>query len=650
LWPPVVFIIFLQKKQLGKIMATKKLEQDTQITSASGCTFTAEKGWFVTQSDVMILLEEPDRELTVMLIENKENTAEQAVLSAWKQARPNFAYNIQHTLKNVPQDGWDEIVQFMYDTSLVQEKLFVFATARRFGSVWYIELVCGTKAAFERRMAGVLLVSTSFKVPGTQEESFADKKVHILNATQLKEFATFVEDARIMSKVPGAAVAIVQDGKIIFEQGFGVRALSKPEKVTPQTLFMIGSTTKALTTFMMARLIDEGKFTWDTPVTQIMPDFALGDAATTKQVLMKYMVSASTGIPRQDMELLFNYDQGTPALRIKEMRNMKPTTGFGETFQYSNGMVCAGGYIAAHTVDKNSDLGKAYDTVMQSRLFTPIGMQATTLDFSRVEKTNHAAPHGLDLHNTFIPFDISYEKWVESIRPAGGIWSNVDDMARYLIMELNNGVTAEGKRVISEKNLLARREPQIKITDKISYGLGLMTENDHGVEVVSHGGMTMGFSSNLLFLPEHNVGLVILTNGRGSALMQGIKRKFMELLFHGKPQAQSMIKMDVEQQDKMFAKNLEIINFKPDSTWLKQFVGVYENPVLGQIIIRETPDGAELDARLWKSALGEIREKHKLILTDLPFAGLEFLPLQKNGIQQLVLESGQHKYVFECKQ
>ena len=600
----------------------------------------------------MFVLEEPDRELTVTLIENKEKTAEQAVIAAWKQAKPDFAYTIQHTLNSVPQDGWDEIVQFMYDTSSAQKKLFVFASARRVGVTWYIELVDGTKAAFERRMAGALLISTSFKVPGVQEESFANKKAHKLNDAQLKEFIDFVEKARILSKVPGVAVAIVQDGKIILEQGFGVRTLGKPEKVTPQTLFMIGSTTKALTTFMMARLIDEGKFTWDTPVTQLMPDFALGDAATTKQVLMKYMVSASAGLPRQDMEFIFNYDQATPALRIKEMRNMKPTTGFGETFQYSNAMVSAGGYIAAHTVDNNSDLGKAYDAVMQSRLFDPIDMHATTFDFDRVTVTDHAAPHSLNLHNAFVPLSITAEKWVESIRPAGGAWSNVDDMAQYMITELNNGVTAEGKRVISEKNLLARREPQIKVTDKISYGLGLMIENDHGVLLVGHDGSTFGFSSLMFFLPEHNVGLVMLTNVRGSALTQGTKRKFMELLFDGKSQADAMIKLDVEQQDAMFAKELESVNFKPDSAWLTQFVGIYENPALGKITIRETPDGAELDARLWKGALGEKREKdgtRKLILTNQQFAGLEFSPQQQNGKQQLVLESGQHKYVFERK-
>jgi len=634
-----------------ELMITKKLEHDTQLTTASGCTFMAEKGWFVTQRDNVVMLEEPDRELTIAVLENNEKTAQEAVFVAWKQVQPDFAYTIQHTMNQVPQDGWDEIVQFVYDTSTQEDQLIVFALARRVGATWYIELIDGTKAAFERRMAGMLLIDSSFKVPGTQEESFAGKKVRTFDDARLQEFMAFVEEARELCEVPGAAVGIVQDGKLIFEQGLGVRELGKPEKVTAETLFMIGSTTKALTTFMMARLVDEGKFTWDTPVTEVMPEFALGDAATTKQVLMKYLVSANTGIPRQDIECLFNYEQATPELRIKEMRTMKPTTGFGETFQYSNAMVSAGGYIAAYTLDNNAELGDAYDVAMQSGVFDPLGMQATTYDFDRVKKVDHAIPHGIDLQGDYVPLSIADEKWSESVRPAGGAWSNVHDMAQYMITELNNGVTAGGKRVISEDNLLKRREPQINISNKMRYGLGLMMEDDHGVLLVEHGGAMLGFSSDMFFVPEHNVGLVVLTNARGAGVfLQGVKRKFMELLFDGKPQAHDMVKLGADQQKQMFEKEFEDVTFKPDVVWLKQFVGTYTNPKLGSVVIREVPGGAEFDAHVWKSSLGQKREKNgtlKLILTEVPFAGLDLVPQEHQGSMQLVLTSGQHKYVFE---
>ena len=338
----------------------------------------------------------------------------------------------------------------------------------------------------------------------------------------------------------------------------------------------------------------------------------------------------------------------TPELRIKEMRDMKPTTGFGETFQYSNGMVSAGGYTAAYSVDKKSSLGKAYDDVMQSRVFDPMGMTSTTFDFDRVEKSNHAAPHGMDLHGAYLPLDLHKERWVESIRPAGGAWSNVHDMAQYMIMELNNGVTAQGTRVISEANLLKRREPQVKITDKISYGLGLMIEDDHGVLSVGHNGGTMGFTSLMFFLPEHNIGLVLLTNARGAMVfINAVQRKFMEMLFDGKAQALDMVAMGIEQQKQVLQKNVEHVTFKPDSTWMKQFVGTYSHPTLGQIVIGETADGAQLSTRAWSSALGQNRDQDgtlKLILTDIPLAGLEFVPLQHD---QLALEVGQHKYIFQ---
>jgi CubicO group peptidase (beta-lactamase class C family) len=627
-----------------------KLTQETQLTTDSGCTFTVEKGWFVSRHSNVIVIEEPNRELTITLIENTEATAEQAVLAAWKQVQPDFNRTIKHKVEGNPQDGWDEVVSFIYDSSTNEEQL-VMAMARRVGKTWYLDLWDGLKGAFDRRGAGVGLINSSFKVPGTQEESFANKEVHIFDAAQLKKLMTFVQDAQVQYKVPGVAIGIVQDGKLIFEQGFGVRAVGKKEKITPQTLFMIGSTTKSLTTFMMACLVDEGKFTWDTPVNQVMPDFALGDEATTKKLLMKHLVSASTGIPRQDMELFFNYNQATPELRVKEMKNMKPTTGFGETFQYSNSMVAAGGYVAAHSLYETMGLGKAYDTAMQSRVFDPLGMPSTTFDFAQVKKADHAVPHGMELDGTYTSLKVDDEIPVRSVRPAGGAWSNVHDMAQYMITELNKGITSNNKRVISENNLLKRRDPQIQISDKLSYGLGLMMENYHGILSVGHGGLTNGFSSDLFFLPEYKMGLVILTNARGAGLLtMAVKRRFMELFFDGKMQAEKEVKVNVEQNKKIIEKSLKDITFKPDSAWLKQFVGTYTEPALGQIVIREVDDGAELDTGEWKSALGQKKKKNgnlKLILTTLPFAGLTFTPEQGESTTRLVLRSGQHKYVFE---
>lgn len=633
-----------------ELMITK-IDQDTQFTTTSGATFMVQKNWFVTERDELIILEEPDRELTVTLVENSEETVQKAVQAAWKKVEPNFARIIEDETSVLAQDGWQECVQIGYETQH-QESRVVAAIARRVEKTWYIELIDGTKAAFERQRAGFFLVMTSFKVPGMHEESFVGKKADLFDDQKLQELNAFIEEARVKCNIPGLAFGIVQNNKLIFEKGLGVRALGLSEKVTPETIFLIGSATKPLTTFMMASLIDENKFTWDTPVTEVMPDFALGDAAITKQVLMKHMVSANTGMPRQDIGFLFNTHNVTPEMRIKEMKTMVPTTGFGQTFQYSNFMVMAGGYITASTVDKKHEIGKAYDQAMQTYVFDPIGMKSTTFDFEKAENVNHATPHGFNLQGTYVPLSISTEEQcLVSVRPAGGAWSNVHDMAQYMITELNNGITADGKRIISEKNLLKRREPQIKITDTMSYGLALMMDNDHGVLTVGHGGNTNGFTTNMFFLPEHNIGFVILINAAGANMFaQAVQRKFMELLFDGKIEADKMLSAGLEQQKKMCAKNLETIILNPDSTWLNSYSGIYEHPTLGQMTLKEVAQGVELSTSTWKSSLGQRKQNDgtlQLITVDVPFAGLEFLPEQHGNIMQLVLELGQHTYVFE---
>ena len=140
---------------------------------------------------------------------------------------------------------------------------------------------------------------------------------------------------------------MIQDGKIVLEKGLGVRDASGSDPVTPATLFMIGSMTKPLTSLMMARLVDRGSFTWDTPVKKLSPSFALGDPAATDMATMAHTVCACTGLPRSDMEFIFESKGATPESRMELLKTMKPTTGFGETFQYSNLMVATGGYVAA---------------------------------------------------------------------------------------------------------------------------------------------------------------------------------------------------------------------------------------------------------------------------------------------------------------
>jgi CubicO group peptidase (beta-lactamase class C family) len=153
-----------------------------------------------------------------------------------------------------------------------------------------------------KRAAAINLMFSSLLPKGYERETFAGKRAHKLDRTRIAELTDFIERGLEVSGVPGTSVGIVQDGEIVFSGGFGVRELGRSEKVDGDTLYMIASNSKGLTTLLLAKLVDEGKIGWKDPVTKILPGFKLGNAETTSQVLVEHLVCARTGLPRQDME------------------------------------------------------------------------------------------------------------------------------------------------------------------------------------------------------------------------------------------------------------------------------------------------------------------------------------------------------------
>ena len=242
------------------------------------------------------------------------------------------------------RDGWDAVANLVYETTTAEQRS-VWATARRKGDTWYVSLFDGTKAGWGRRFPQAQIADKSLRVPGLVRESFLGKPAHALDAGRLAALRAFLVEAQRQLQIPGLAIAVVQGGEVVLAEGLGVRQLGKRAPVTADTLFRVASMSKPLTTLMMARLVDEGAFTWDTPAAALLPGFALGDPETTRKLTMKYTVCACTGLPRQDLEAIFDGAGKTPERMLAGMQRMTPTTGFGETFQYNNQMVAAGGAV-----------------------------------------------------------------------------------------------------------------------------------------------------------------------------------------------------------------------------------------------------------------------------------------------------------------
>lgn len=631
----------------------KKLEQDTLLSSPTGTTFIAPKDWYASFRKDLWVLEDPERDLVLSLVEKQEGDLVDAAQKAWSTFRPGFSLGIEDVFRSAGKNGWDEAVRVNYLTPTA-EKRFVAARGRRKGNTWWFELVDGKAAAVDRRWAQMDLVITSLKVPGIEPEAFAGKKANPLDEMRLQALEHFIEESRLLCRLPGVAVAIVQDGKVVFEKGFGVREKDGREAVTPSTLFAIGSISKQLTTLMMARLVDKGVLDWETPILKLRPSFRLGDEEMAQKLTLRHTVSASTGLPRQDMEWIFKFKGVTPEESLARMAAMKPTTAFGEVYQYSNPMVAAGGYIAAHGAFPALSLDQAFDQAIQSEVFGPLGMVDTTTRKNSVEKKEHCSPHGKDLAGEVFPIQFEIEgDMLMTIQPSGGIWSNVRDMARIVMMENSRGLNPGGGRYLSEKNLLKRREPQVKIDDKTSYGLGLMLGEDCGIKVVSHSGGTFGFITHMFFLPDHDTGAVILTNvlSQQACFFFGeVQRRFMELLFDGRDKAAEDLALEIREWDKMEKANSAKVELKPGREWFSKLTGDYFNESLGKVTVRLEGDEGIFGTTGWKTSLGRKVEEDgtvKAVLTSPPNAGVDFILGEEQGRLNLTLETSQQKYVFE---
>ena len=277
-------------------------------------------------------------------------------------------------------------------------------------------------------------------------------------------------------------------------------------------------------------------------------------------------------------------------------------------------------------------------------------MKSTALDLDVAQKREHARPHGRTLTFEARPIATEIERGVDSVMPAGGAWSNVRDLSRWLQLELGKGML-DGKPVVSEANLLERRKPRVKISAKQSYGLALFIDESRGLQAIGHGGNTFGFTADATFFPEHGLGLVMLTNAAAANGYTGaVRRRLIEILFDANPEAEQQLAFGIKQLGETIKKQMAEVSLTPDAAFVEPLAGKWTNPRLGVIEIRRDAAGFTLDAGEWKSPIGEHKDTsgaRRIILTAPPFAGFGFWPQQNDGKTMLLFETAQQKSWFE---
>ena len=629
--------------------APEALAADTPRTTVDGNPFIAPAGWTIETRAPAVILTAPEGGSRIALVDVTAADADAAVVLAWSAYDPAAKWPLKLASDLPAQDGWEQSRRYVYETS-ANDQRGVLAQALRRGGGWTVAIYDMANAVGEKRGAQVSLIFDRLLPKGYSRESFEGRTAHTLDAARLAELERFIESSRAVLEVPGVAVGIVQDGKVVLAKGYGVRELGKPDKVDASTLFMIASNTKAMTTLMLAKLVADGRFGWDTPVTTLLPDFKLGDAATTRQVLVKHLICACTGLPRQDMEWLFESEGATPESVMRTLATMQPTSRFGELFQYSNPMAAAAGFAGGHVLFPDKDLGAAYDAAMQALVFDPLGMSSTTFDYAKAQSGNHATPHGLDVEARTVPARMDLNYTIIPARPAGAAWSNVEDVLRYVQVELDKGLLPGGTRYIDEAALLERRKQHVAIGKDASYGMGLMVDHTWGVPVVHHGGDMLGFHSDMLWLPDHGVGAVILTNSDPGVFIRGpLQRRLLEVLFDGKPEAVDSVAASAKRVKETAAAERKRLTVPADASASGKLAGRYRSGELGEIVVSRAGTATWFDFGGWKSEVAS-RNNDDGSLSFVTISpgeeGFEFVVADAGGALSLVLRDAQHEYVF----
>jgi len=334
----------------------------------------------------------------------------------------------------------------------------------------------------------------------------------------------YISRAMQTFEVPGLSIAIVKDGRVVLAKGYGVRKMGESVPVDENTLFGIGSNTKAFTSALLASLVDEGKLSWDDRVYERLPGFQMYDPYVSHELTIRDLLTHKSGMGLGEGDLLFwphsTYSRDEIIYRL---RFMKPKSSFRSRFAYDNLMYIAAGQIVAAVT------GKSWEDNIRERIFAPLGMSSSNLTNSAWKPgDNYGWPHS-KLPGTmqlidFVPLD--------NAAPAGAINSSAAEMARWLLLQLNHGrLPGSDRRLFGEQQSKEMWSPQtiLPIADVppalaalkpnfADYGLGWFLNDYHGYKLVGHSGGVAGFVSRVQLVPDLRLGIVILTNAEsGSA-------------------------------------------------------------------------------------------------------------------------------------
>lgn len=418
-------------------------------------------------------------------------------------------------------------------------------------------------------------------------------------------------------RTPGLAVAVVKDGQVVFAQGFGVRELGKPQAVDTRTLFAIGSTTKAMTAALVGMLVDEKKIDWDAPVTKYLPWFQLKDPAVTRELSVRDLLTHRAGLGGADY-LWYGQRQSTEEI-LRRVRLIDPAYAVRSGFIYQNVMYAAAGAVV------EAASGRPWAEMMRTRIFQPLGMRDTIATAATLaSQPNVASPHALVDGEVKVIENVS----VDPVAPAGSVWSNVADMAKWMQMLLDGCHVggAGGTALLSPASCAELFTPQTiapyemypttRLTKPhwMTYGLGWFQQDYRGRAVDFHTGSIDGMVAIHGLIRDERLGVYVLGNLDHTELRHAIMYTVFDR-FAGKPErdwSAEFLKLYTglrDEADKARAeKEAKRVKGTAPSLPLKQLAGDYADPLHGDV--RVTSEAGRLRIEYGAAFVGTLEHWH----------------------------------------
>ena len=397
--------------------------------------------------------------------------------------------------------------------------------------------------------------------------------------------------------VPGIAVAVIKDGKVIHSKGYGVRSLNTKKKVDENTLFGIASNSKAFTAAALGMLVDEGKLKWDDKVRDYIPEFKMYDPYVTEAFTIRDLLTHRSGLGLGSGDLMIFPDSNDFTLKdiIYNLRYLKPVSGFRTKYDYDNNMYVIAGEIIARVSNMS------WDAFVESRIFRPLGMVQSAGSFNRLkDKTNVIDAHApVDGKVRVIDRDM-----LKLGHSAGGINSSIADLSKWVQLYLAGGKYGNGKQLFSKavldemwtmQTIIPVRNPGPYNTHFSGYGLGFFIADVKGYKQLSHTGGLEGMVTQITMIPEIGLGIIVLTNqqegGAFSTITNQIKDSYVGITGTDRVKEYSARRAGQMDEAKKIVDSVFEVVTQNDAAkeltqkYLSTYKGVYKDPWFGEVTI-----------------------------------------------------------------